>query len=1207
MSSIETKIEFRNFLVDELTKEYLGPGSEEIDNDNNELERISESPLKRYFIGILYPQKTLVGDDDLDPLDKENETDDDNLTLPVESDEKELDEESPNTVSGTIINEEYLDKTITYANQYCPSSYGITFFIKGKKNIYLKIQSAKYHKLSNERSYVSINPGDYFIKDLPNGNAFMVESNNFFYTSRIDKILREEIKNYCINLYLDSLPTSSADHIKQLINQNKYYELTSDEREGINKYYLIFSRIYDKAKNFRYRGYGRIPCNDFTLSLDNLDNMEEEIKKDWDNENLTIIVKNRATDVSGIKKLTVSVINKTIIPDNVTKYSHPELSYFQNKIFVNINQKETQFIELSKLKIGFTAEDSDQILYRAKKIFAAGHGCSVNWAGNDPNSVNSEFLPRYEVPRVNPDPIKIKELKLNIFSMRKLAYSDLLNDESVIKEMENLVLEYENWLLNSDFELTDDERKILADNKNMCGAISSRIRKGISILSDKSNRKIMQAFRLANLAMLMQRANTEKYFKNNIQLPEMLNNFSVYESLDDNIAIWRPFQLAFILLSINSIVNPKSQDRKIADLLWFPTGGGKTEAYLGVVAFTIFYRRLSSQNSNGTSVIMRYTLRLLTAQQFQRASSLICACEFIRRNSKINLGESPITIGLWVGKENTPNDNKSAVKYVNKLFDINFLDIFKSENPFQLTNCPWCSTSLLNEQQPILSGYRSHPKFHFNCINDKCFFSSDLPVQVVDELIYQNPTTLLFATVDKFARLAWDSNTQSLFGFKKIGNQIKRVNDPPDLILQDELHLISGPLGSMYGLYESVIDFLCSKDNIFPKIICSTATIKKAGEQVKSIFDRRINIFPPNYDRIEDTFFSEEIPLSTERGRLYIGLMSVGQTQQSAQVKIYYSLLYYNLINNVVENLLDTYYSVVGYYNTINELGVATSLLNDDVKEKLKMLQDRRREIVSRPIWFRELTSRMKSKELPIILNELENNTVNENNLNSAIPVLLTTNMFSVGIDISRLNLMFMNGQPKSTSEYIQATSRIGRRDPGLAVILFDGFRPRDKSHYENFNAFHSSYYRFVEPTGVTPFSLQSRARALHTILVIVSRLLYGLPDNKDASKFNANTIDENFIRYLKTRISSIDPEETSESDLEINNLIEEWIHKTKDLVYSTVLHSNANQAVVINMNQFYPLIRDIAMIRNDKEKNAWPVMQSLRNVDIPSICKMKE
>lgn len=1206
MTKIDSKIDYRNYLVGELTKEYLGPGSEEIDNVDQEYERISESPVKRYFTGILYPQKALVGEYDIDTTDPEIENESEEIN-PNEDFKEDIDEgKTSQKLSDVSTTEDYQDKTVIYANQYCPSSYGITFFISGKKRISINIKAAKYKKLVSDLTFVDLKQENNFIKKLPCGDAFEISNDKFFYKGRIDKDLREDIKEYCANIYLDTLPQEQSKKIIDLIINKKYRDLTSEEREGINRYYLIFSRIYDKAKNFKYRGYQRVPCKIFTTELE-LDEKTNVIEKDWDNEELKVIIKNRRTDSDGIKKITISVVNKNIIANSESKYSHPELSYFQNQLSISVDKGVTQFVELSKLNINYTAERTDQILYRSKKIFAAGHGCSVNWIDNDPINIQSEFLPRFEVPRIDPNPQQFNKLGLNVFSMKKLAYQELMNDNKIIEELNVLVNEYNDWLSKSEEKLNEDQIRLLSENKKMCENISSRISDGIRTLSYKSNQKVMKAFRLANLAMLIQRANTEKYFKGNTELPEMYNDMEIYRTLDDSLAIWRPFQLAFIILNINSIVNGASEDRKIVDLLWFPTGGGKTEAYLGVVAFTVFYRRLTSAKPEGTSVIMRYTLRLLTAQQFQRASSLICACEFIRKQSESELGKTPITIGLWVGKENTPNDNKTAVKFVNKLTDANFLDMFKSENPFQITNCPWCSTKLLNEEEPFFSGYRSHPKFHFSCINKNCFFHTSLPIQVVDELIYHNPTTLLFATVDKFARLAWDPQTQSIFGLKMVGNEVKRINDPPDLILQDELHLISGPLGSMYGLYESVIDYLCSSQNIFPKIICSTATIKKANEQIKSLFDREVQIFPSNYDKIEDNFFSEEIPISKERGRLYLGLMAVGQTQQSAQVKIFYSLLYHNLINSVPEELLDTYYSVVGYYNTINELGVATSLLNDDVKEKIKMLQDRRREIVSRPIWFRELTSRMRSKELPIVLNELENNSFDKQNTSNSIPVLLTTNMFSVGIDISRLNLMFMNGQPKSTSEYIQATSRIGRRDPGLAVILFDSFRPRDKSHYENFNAFHSSYYRFVEPTGVTPFSLQSRARALHTLLVIVSRLLYGLPENKDASKFTSNTLNEDFIRYLKNRISSIDDEEIEEAESEINQLIDQWSNKTKGLVYSIILHPNANQTVINQMNQYYPLIRDISTIRNNREKDAWPVMQSLRNVDIPTICKMKE
>ena len=283
MSEIQSKIEYRDFLIEELVKEYLGPGSEEIDNDDNEFERISESPLKRYFAGIIYPQKTLVGEDDVDPVDKEIELSTDDTENSTEFENNSEDKIPILATSNSDAKEDFQDKTITYANQYCPSSYGITFFITGNKNIKLKIEAAKYQKLPVELSFVSLKSRDHFIKDLPNGDAFRVEKDKLFYSGRIDKNLRKEIKNYCTNLFLNSLELSKAEHIKELIDHNKYYELTDNEKEGINKYYLIFSRIYDKSKNFRYRGYKRIPCESFTKEI-SLNEVDQEIKKDWNNE-----------------------------------------------------------------------------------------------------------------------------------------------------------------------------------------------------------------------------------------------------------------------------------------------------------------------------------------------------------------------------------------------------------------------------------------------------------------------------------------------------------------------------------------------------------------------------------------------------------------------------------------------------------------------------------------------------------------------------------------------------------------------------------------------------------------------------------------------------------------------------------------------------------------------------------------------------------
>src|SRR5690606_20031614 len=141
----------------------------------------------------------------------------------------------------------------------------------------------------------------------------------------------------------------------------------------------------------------------------------------------------------------------------------------------------------------------------------------------------------------------------------------------------------------------------------------------------------------------------------------------------------------FILMNLRSIVIPSEEDREVVDVIWFPTGGGKTEAYLGLAAFVILFRRISDPSSRGTVVLTRYTLRLLTAQQYQRAASLICALEYLRRRNPVELGDHPFTIGLWVGSGLTPNTEADAVRLLQRMLREGGRD-----NPFVLLSCPWC-------------------------------------------------------------------------------------------------------------------------------------------------------------------------------------------------------------------------------------------------------------------------------------------------------------------------------------------------------------------------------------------------------------------------------------------------------------------------------------------------------------------------------------
>lgn len=307
---------------------------------------------------------------------------------------------------------------------------------------------------------------------------------------------------------------------------------------------------------------------------------------------------------------------------------------------------------------------------------------------------------------------------------------------------------------------------------------------------------------------------------------------------------------------LESVTNEDSDFRDTLDLIWFPTGGGKTEAYLGLMAFLFIYRRLKyPASSGGTISIMRYTLRLLTSQQFLRASKVICALELIRREDVTRLGNEPFSIGLWVGGASSPNTFKKAKEYVDE----------KQYSKLVLTNCPWCGSHFSHNNY-----VSKEDNFHFTCINKICDFgkisNNILPCNVVDEALYKAPPSLLIATVDKFARLAWEDRAGSFFGLN--GNR------PPELIIQDELHLISSALGSIVGLYEVAIDTTLISRGMRAKYIASTATIKNAARQVETLFAKEMSIFPPSGLRYDDSYFAKTVPLEKKAGRMYVGYLA---------------------------------------------------------------------------------------------------------------------------------------------------------------------------------------------------------------------------------------------------------------------------------------------------------------------------------------------
>ena len=823
----------------------------------------------------------------------------------------------------------------------------------------------------------------------------------------------------------------------------------------------------------------------------------------------------------------------------------PADCYYQAGFCVEADGKAPVFRPYQELTS--TSDDPEEqglrLLFRNRLSFGLGHGCAVYWdsvSGISATLVETDSLPTLKIPPVEPRQTGGDEL-----SMQALAGGpDGTETDRIPRVLMSLVDDYEEWIQQQTREvaLLDTVFRAAAERHlGKCKEACERMRRGISFLEDSE--KALKAFCLANRAMAMQQYHSRRKTRGvNDEWEEITAN---YTPRDSWMGRWRTFQIAFILMNLPSVTPDSagefSEDRDLVDLIWFPTGGGKTEAYLGLAAYTIFLRRLIEPSDSGCTVLMRYTLRLLTAQQFQRASSLICACESIRHSEPEALGSDRITIGLWVGQSLTPNTRQQATRTLNNLVS----KPKETENKFQLLKCPWCGTRLDDHDR---LGYRATDrtpkKVVFVCPESRCSYSATqnpIPVLVTDDDIYDVPPTLLIGTVDKFAMLAWRERSGRIFG---VGTPVS----PPSLIIQDELHLISGPLGTVVGLYEGVIDLLCTSNSTKPKIVGSTATIRKAEKQCKALYNRPTFQFPPPGLDISDSYFAAEN--SDAAGRLYTGVFaSAAPSFVTANVRTAASLLQgcyaLDLPEGSPESLRDPYWTLVQYFNSLRELGRALTLLQADIPEHILTIRNRTKGERRDYRWLNsveELTSRKTAQEIPEILEDLEVSYPQEKGSGKRpVDALLATNMISVGVDVNRLGLLSIIGQPKTTSEYIQASSRVGRSKdaPGLVVTMYNPGKPRDRSHFEQFRAYHGSLYQYVEPTSVTPYSIPSLQRALHALLIIVGRHIgkWKMPGDVNFKQLEVSAA----LDALTERCRAIDSEHLEVFIEQLTSLQDRW------------------------------------------------------------------
>ena len=803
---------------------------------------------------------------------------------------------------------------------------------------------------------------------------------------------------------------------------------------------------------------------------------------------------------------------------------------------------------------GLDSDDWDERLsdlhYRDLAEYAVGHNVSTRTEkeAEGCRRVHTEWLPQASVATVEPCPIEGVE-----FEMEQLG--NLPSRDDAKRMLDPLVRQYREWIDRqraSGATLSDRRREVTEELIKRAEQVATRIETGIELMNDPD---VRHAFQIANRAMAAAARRRQGLAEN--QPPEKVPA-----------PAWRPFQLAYILMNLRGIAEPTHVEREIVDLLFFPTGGGKTEAYLGLAAFTMVLRRLRDPDPThlGLSVLMRYTLRLLTLDQLGRAAALVCALEIEREKAPETLGTWPFEIALWVGRAATPNymgkrgekGDKSA-----RSKTMRFVRNSSHEPPIPIRECPWCGTAFSRNSFKLEPDPNNPKNLDVKCADRKCDFDGTrrtLPIVSVDEPIYERKPSFMIATADKFAALPWTGETAAFFRGGDSANP-----RPPELIIQDELHLISGPLGTMAGLYETAIDHLCTRwigeAKVRPKIIASTATVRLARKQIQALFNRSmVQVFPaPGVDR-RDSFFAEEADVGEASARRYLGIAA-----QGCGPKVIYLRTMTTLLSSVQTawdaakaarakyNPADPYMTAVSYFNALRELGSARRIVEDEINVRLQSCAERNRREETRPrfanrrIAFEpvELTSRVSTAQVA----EAKRRLALDFSKRERVDVALATNMISVGLDIMRLGLMVVSGQPKTTSEYIQATSRVGREAsrPGLVVALLNVHKPRDRSHYERFSSFHESFYRSVEATSVTPFSPRALDRGLPAVTVALTRLGIGsLTPTKAAREVEnyaaetaaiAQAIGERAVQHTE----AAPPELAREVRDRVQSLLDDW------------------------------------------------------------------
>ena len=754
----------------------------------------------------------------------------------------------------------------------------------------------------------------------------------------------------------------------------------------------------------------------------------------------------RATDYSD------DCIKLTLLLENAVEEKR-EQNDIENSIF------ET---EMSAKPINFAFQD--YILEYLRDDYK--HEGNIHAAG-----VNCSIVKEDGVIRIEHMPVFVQK-KYKSQEPINLNFSSLAKDPIPILMTLHQLMEEEVMRLETAFQsrtdLTARGRHCLRDDLDQFIAETRRFKCGVERL--QTDNEAMEAFSLMNGAF----AQSSKGFDS-----------------------WHLFQIVFIVMEIPDILaasgRGSSDTAADVDLIYFPTGGGKTEAYLGLVVFTIFFDRLRGKKE-GVSAITRFPLRLLSLQQLQRIADIFAQAEKIRRTHSVigGQGYAPFSTGYYVGQGNTPNKVYEGGSRFNGVKDeitpIN-TDSSLREKYKIISCCPFCGKESIE-----LRGETASLRIIHKCTNPEC--GEEIPVYISDQEVYRYLPTFIIATLDKMATAAWSKEFKSIFGkvsgkcpqhgfvigehclYKKKHYHNEDPNlctvehylpvnlyDPvPSLIIQDEMHLIRESLGTYDSHYETFLEHYIQElaKGKPVKIIGSSATVTDYGEQIRHLYMKKGHQFPSNR-----SFYAWED--EEETARLITGVMPHNKTVIYAVLdilKLYYEEIY-ELKNNprralemnvgfsseeeVRATLRD--YDLGLSYNLVKLEGDAViqsirTMVNVDLRKKGI------REMATAP-----MTGDVTFSDVKGVLSTVESETPGAN-----LDLIVATSMISHGVDIDKMNFMVFRGMPRNMAEYIQAYSRVGRKYPGVIFVVFNPARERDQSYYKYFEKYHEYKDVLVEP-----------------------------------------------------------------------------------------------------------------------------------------------